>query len=245
MHQFFVAPQNISSREVIFKGNEFHHLIDVLRGKIGERVIVNDNQGSEYEVILTSISRNLARGQIEKKRRVKRASVEITLAQALPKGKKMDWVVQKNTEIGVAEIVPIQTARTMVQLSETQRKTRPSRWQEIAKQAAQQSRRSFIPQIAPLTELEKLKWSKYDLGLILWEGEREKAIRNLFPFSKREMKRVLIVVGPEGGFTSGEICFLKKQKKVHFVSLGEKILRTETAGLVAVTIILYELGEIG
>jgi 16S rRNA (uracil1498-N3)-methyltransferase len=171
--------------------------------------------------------------------------VSITLGQGLPKADKFEWVVQKTTELGVAEIVPLLTERVVPQLSARHGTPKVARWEKLAREASKQSGRSTVPRLSPPRSLEGFyaSYQRADLKLVLWEGEGTRRLRTaLAAFAP--VTSVAVVVGPEGGLTPREVAQGESYGFI-VVGLGERILRTETAGLVAVALLQYQFGEIG
>jgi len=178
------------------------------------------------------------------------APIEVTLYQGLPKGDKMDLVIQKSTELGVARIVPVICERTVVKLDEKKAETRLARWQRIAEEAAKQSRRTIIPAVSRQVTFDAAleEVSGTTLAVMPWEEESALGIKHvLTSYSRRKARDksdIAVFIGPEGGF-SAEEADMARSKGVLPVSLGPRIMRTETAGLAAITMIMYELGDLG
>ena len=201
-------------------------------------------------VLIEHTSVSMVEGRIITEKMIEVESlVEITLFQGLPKARKMDLIVEKCTELGVNKIVPIRTARTIPEMDanrpEEKMKMRLSRWNKIAKESSKQSGRVKIPEIGDLIPFSQALNEKVDLSLIPWESEREQGLKEML--RKYEVVaypcRVGIFIGPEGGFTKEEI----GQARHHCVipvSLGSRILRTETAGMITIALVLYELEPI-
>ncbi len=242
MSRFFVPEKEIGPcRKVSIKGKEVRHIGQVLRLKKGERIEIFDGRGKEYLVLLQEVQRRKVTGKILKESNVDREPrVKITLAQSLPKANKMDLVVQKCVEMGASRIIPFLSKRTVVRVEEGKLRERRQRWQRIAEQASRQCGRSGVISVEkPRTYPEVLKEAKSaDLALIPWERSRVK-IKGVLK-EKRKACSPLVLIGPEGGFSEEEIKEAKAEGVIP-VSLGPRILRTETAGLAALAIILYEL----
>lgn len=231
------------------------HAARVLRLAAGDAVIVCDGRGFEYEGELASVTPRQATARIKSGRpSAAEPSVQLVLAQSVGKGDKMDLVVQKAVEIGVSRIIPLITARTVVRLDEAKAEARVRRWRRIAYEAAKQSGRARVPLVADVHGWDRL-FGRDDLGLVLvpWEGERS---RGLLETVRAEAAapsgeagsslplRVTVVIGPEGGLTAEETA-LARRHGAYPVTLGPRILRTETAGLVAAALVLGALGELG
>ncbi|MGB8648843.1 MAG: RsmE family RNA methyltransferase [Anaerolineae bacterium] len=239
MHRFFVSPGALSEGELILREAQAHQVHGVLRLHPGEIIVALDNTGREYRVELVQVSRALVRGRIvETLTESREARTELTLYQGLLKADKFEWILQKGTELGVAAFVPLVTERVIA--SDVSRNKR-ARWERILVEAAEQSGRTRIPRLADATLFAvALKQAQAGGGcaLIPWEGERAADLRTaLCPQGS-----VHLFIGPEGGLSAGEI----EQARSHAVqpiTLGPRILRAETAGLVAASAILFARGE--
>lgn len=247
MAKFFVNAQNISEKQIIIDGENVNHIKNVLRLQIGDEIIINDRQGHDYKCIINAIEQGTIIALIDSvTHSLSEPQVEVILFQSLIKGEKMDWVIQKAVEIGVTKIIPICTTRCVVKI-ENPKKTisKVERWNKIAESAAKQSGRGVVPEVfAPITFLEGLNYAQQNdlCALIPYEKEYEVGIRKVL--NSTEAKSFGIFIGPEGGFTEQEIQEALHQG-VHSVSLGNRILRSETASLVTLANIMYEMGEMG
>jgi len=242
--RFFVNPETIGKDKVsLVDKDDIHHILRVLRLKEKEPIIVLDGLGNEYNVVITSIGKDVITGKIVEKVTHPPKKIELTLIQALPKIAKMDLVISKCTELGISKIIPVKTQRSVINLKDES--TRCTRWKKIAKSSSAQCQRVDIPIINSITNLttslELIK--EVDLGLILYEKAKG-LLRNVFLNKNLKLKKIAIFIGPEGGFTYQEIKEVES-KGIIPVSLGPYILRCETAPIVACSIILYELGIIG
>jgi len=244
-HRFFVLPECIGEYKVSFDEEDSHHIKNVLRLNEGDVIEVCNGLGNLFEVKITSNERNRVCGRILKKVECKKGDdLRVTLFQAILKGSKMDFVIQKATEIGVVRIVPVFTERTVVDLQNGKDKKRLLRWKKITMEASKQSKRVTVPKIddpMDLVELPKVL-SDFDRILIFWEDEKERGIRDVLDSLK--CSNVAIIIGPEGGFSEREVNLVKGVGG-KTVTLGDNILRAETAGLVASAIVLYELNALG
>lgn len=213
----------------------------VLRKRKGESLLVVDSAGSVFEAIIESDDGSVVRLQ-QRIERPAEPSVDVTLAQAIPKGQKMDFVVEKTTELGVGTIVPLRTKRVIG--SETG-PAKLERWRRIAKSAAAQSGRSRVPVVAEITPWAELlgTFPEYDTVLLPWEAVEPTALRTRLGALVAAAARVLVIIGPEGGFSHDEAEAAIAAGATP-IALGPRILRTETAGLIALTAVLYETGNI-
>ncbi|MCS7187720.1 MAG: 16S rRNA (uracil(1498)-N(3))-methyltransferase [Armatimonadetes bacterium] len=238
----FIVPFKLTSEHVTLTEEFAHRLIRVLRMKIGDRVILCDSRGSEWVAEIVGAETNTVRLKlIDRLFSPTEPTVYVTLFQGIPKGEKMDFVVQKATELGVQRIVPMFTRRTVVQLSSDRAKSKRERWQRVAISATEQSGGKIVPEIAlPLTFRQATDEASHaNLWLLFYEAA-EKPLREVVQ-SQQNVNHVAIMVGPEGGFDPSEVA-TAQQKGAQVVSLGKRILRTETASIVAVALVLYELG---
>lgn len=246
MGKFHVRPEAIRGDRVAFDGQETRHLARVLRLGPGDLVQVVDGQGAEFQVRLESIEGRSATGTIlARSTAASESLLAITLAQGIPKGDKMEWIVRTATELGVARIVPLLTERTVVRLEPGRWRDRVRRWQRVAKEAAKQCGRAVIPAVdAPrsLQEFAEADW-KADLALCLWEGER-RGLRELLAETAGRVTSALLVVGPEGGLAPREVEALAA-RGFKVAGLGPRILRTETAGPVGVALLQARFGDLG
>ena len=239
-----LAPDAVHGDAVTFEAAAAHHLGRVLRAAVGDVVQAVDHEGTLLAVRLTAIAARHAEGLIVGRAPLTTESpLDLTLAQGVPKGDKMDGIVRMATELGVTRVVPLLTARTVVRLEPTRWSARLGRWQRIAKEAAQQSGRAAVPEIA--TPREVSSWAREPgargLLICLWEEEREGLDTRLPP---GPCARVTVVVGPEGGLTADEVRGLADAGAV-VASLGPRLLRTETAGAVAVALLQSRYGDLG
>ncbi|OGW15177.1 MAG: hypothetical protein A2035_08825 [Nitrospirae bacterium GWA2_42_11] len=224
-------------------GDLLKHLLGSLRIKIGERIVFVDEDKNRYLVAVTHAGKDSITGNIiDKTVLIRKHGVSINLVQAIPKGPKFDYIIQKSTELGVSAITPVISERCVVRPEKEQAQAKLLRWRRIALEAAQQSNRRDVPEIkTPVTFTEFLtSYGKVDLKILLWEGEKEHGIKDILKNTK-DVKSVAVVIGPEGGFSENEVK-IAVEKGFTSVSLGESILRTETAPIVILSIILYELG---
>jgi 16S rRNA (uracil1498-N3)-methyltransferase len=249
MNRFFVSPEAFATEEVEMDGPLSHRLRSVLRMRKGDTVVLLDGKGYEYEAVLEDVDGPAVHARVlERRRGLSESPVEIALYQSVIKGDRFDWVLEKGTELGVARFVPLIVQRSVVRPSSGP-SARGERWQRIVTEAAEQCGRSVLPIVAPVTEFEDTLASVAGLRLLPWEEERALGLRTVLRQEMPSLKAterpvVSLFIGPEGGFTLREV-ERARSRGVHVVSLGQRILRSETAGIAAVAAILYELGELG
>lgn len=253
MYRFFVSPEQVSENQILIIGDDVNHIKNVLRMKPGEQVRISDGEELEYFCHVVSLSEQEVCLEIDRREAFStELPVEITLYQGLPKGDKMELIIQKAVELGVHEIVPVSMKRCVMKLDEKKAGNKVKRWNAIAEAAAKQSKRSVIPEVTmPMTwkqmlhASEDVKWK-----LLPYEcADGMASIRRILSeladtAGKWELGqtkcKVGILIGPEGGFDEGEV----EQAEEHgwnCVSLGSRILRTETAGMCLLSMMTYVL----
>jgi 16S rRNA (uracil1498-N3)-methyltransferase len=246
MRRFLVPPEAVSQERLRLSGEEAAHLRRVLRLGPGARITAFDGVGHEYAAVVERFEANGVVCRILHHRQTQpERSVHIVLGQGLPRALKLEWVIQKTTELGVAEIVPLLTERVVPQLRDRVVAQKHARWEKVAREACKQCGRSTIPRVWPLTMLDDFfaSFQSAELRLLLWEGEHGRRLRQVLPADDR-LASVAVVVGPEGGFTLPEVA---RGEAYGFlpVGLGWRILRTETAGLVVAALLQHRYGDLG
>lgn len=247
MHKFFTPANMFSDTHAVITGEDVKHIYKVLRVKPGEKVIVNNLQSEEFLGEVEEVNKQEVSIKILEKLDVNNESnLKITLFQGMPKAAKMDLIVQKCVELGISEIIPTITDRVDVKLKGEFKKL--DRLNKIALEACKQSKRTLIPQVLEPMEFKAVldKLDELDLMVIPYENATGYGIRAMVNSieDKNSIKNVGIMVGPEGGFEESEIEALK-EKGAHIVTLGPRILRTETAGFTCISLLQYELGDLG
>ncbi|UCH80938.1 MAG: 16S rRNA (uracil(1498)-N(3))-methyltransferase [Nitrospiraceae bacterium] len=251
MTRIFLPPEHLESNEIVITGDNARHLALVLRIKTGETVHVLDGNGSTYTCkVLDVQKKNIVVQKVDKKACAAESPLSITLVQGIPRREKMELIIQKSTELGVHIIMPVITERSQVRHTQ-----KLDRWKKIAASAAQQSGRERIPEImvpvtfddylAALPDLPLDKTGKQDglLKVILSETCEEQNLKKILK-ANQDATQISLLVGPEGGFSREEI-HVAVEKAFVEVSLGPRILRTETAPISSISIIQYELGDMG
>lgn len=243
MHQFFVPPENIQGNRIVITGEDVNHIKNVLRMKVGEEIAVsNGMDGKEYRCGILDISQEV----LCELRFVKEDGVElpskITLFQGLPKADKMELIVQKAVELGVYEIVPVSMGRCIVKLDEKKQKSKISRWQGIAESAAKQSKRRIIPEIKNVMSMkEACQYAeKMDVVFVPYELAEDMPKTRALIEAIKPGERIGFFIGPEGGFEESEIAQVM-EAGAKPITLGKRILRTETAGFTVLSILMYHL----
>jgi len=248
LHRFFVTADTIRDNLIEIDKEQTHHIEKVLRLKNGDYLELFDGAGNEYICRIHGNRNGLILAEIEKHYfRANQPAAQVVLAQGIAKGEKMDYVIQKAVEIGVYAIIPFVSERTVVILNEQKARQKVSRWQNIAREACKQSGRNVIPEIKPIVKLPQLmNYVQDKRAVMLYEGEKNIGLRDILIKYKDSLnvQSLTVMVGPEGGFSPAET-ELAQNNNVILAGLGSRILRTETAGLVAASIILYAAGDLG
>lgn len=247
MRRFFVEKIDAEKNSFSITGPEAKHISKVLRMGPGDRFIVMDGKGARYLALIESAGSREVRAFLEKPLPEPPPSpVEIILCQGLLKSRKVDYVIQKTSELGVDGIIPFSCERTVVRLKKDRISGRMKHWREIARSSAKQSDRAVPARIESLVPFNELVagWKEEDaLKVILWEEEESKDLKGLLRESSNQ-KKFIGMVGPEGGFSREEV---EAAKDAGFVpaSLGHRILRSETAAVTVVAVVQYEWGDLG
>ncbi len=246
MHRFYVTPDQIDGDIVRITGSDVNHLKNVLRMKQGDEIIICNGQGKDYYCIINRVSEGETTAKIESVEETgTELKTKITLFQGLPKKDKMELIIQKAVELGVSEIVPVMTKRVVVKIEDKKKEEKKlERWQAIAEEAAKQSRRGIIPKITPIMTYKDAlaKAKQMELGLIPYENATGMSKTREIMNSIGQYETVGIMIGPEGGFEETEIT-LAMEQKVRPITLGRRILRTETAGLAILSMMVLMLEE--
>lgn len=245
MQKFFVEENQIENNKIDIIGEDVRHISNVLRMQKGEQILIGSKE--TLETYLTEIEQiekeKVVAKIIEKLETQTESNVEIDLYQGLPKADKMELIIQKTTEIGVSKVIPVDMARCIVKLDEKDAKKKIERWQKVAEGAAKQSKRSKIPEIKNKIKIKDLEniIGQYDTFIVAYEEENEVTLKQeLKKLKEQEKYKIGVLVGPEGGIAKEEIEKLI-QYNSKIVTLGKRILRTETAPIVLTSNIIYEL----
>ena len=246
MHRFFTTPENITEEKVILRGTDVAHIRTVLRLKGGDRIQVLDGQGNCYTVILMTVRRDRIESTIFLKEDASNCEspLRICLGQGMVKGTGFDGIVRKSVELGVDKVVPVSASRCISKLSQEDAAKKIDRWSRIAREASKQCGRSRVPDIDSKSTTVKdfcFVNRESDLKLIFWEEERSLRIKDLL--HKNQLNSVAILIGPEGGFSSKEVEISRKYG-FQSVSLGPRLLRTDTAPLAAISILQNHWGDL-
>lgn len=260
MNRFFIDAARIRDSHIDICGEDAVHILRVLRLGPGDPVELCDGAGTDYSAIIIEAGKDGLRAKLREGSPSKgEPKTKVTLYQGIPKGPKMDIIIQKCVELGIYRIVPLDTARTITNLSEVKKADkRVARWQKIAEEAAKQSKRGVIPRVdMPRAYSQVIESATHDLKLFLWEDERETGLKKYLvnnqygahgactaSIEEHGVQGVDIglVIGPEGGFDHDEVT-LAKGEGWQTITLGPRILRTETAGFATLASIMFYMGE--
>ncbi len=248
MHRFYLPPAACEGALLELTGTEAHHAGQVLRLRPGEAVTVLDGAGRELVCAVAAVDRRVVRLTVREHRQHPPPRPRITLCQAVAKSRAMDWIVQKATELGAARLVPVFTERSVPRLAAAEAGTRAARWREIALEAMKQCGTPWLPEIPPPAPLEAVlaQMAGADLALVAaltsGAGPLRARLAEYHTRTGRPPESPAIWVGPEGDFTPAELAALERAG-VLAISLGPRVLRCETAALVSLALLNYELGR--
>jgi 16S rRNA (uracil1498-N3)-methyltransferase len=245
MPRFYVPNPRIEQELLKVEGSEVRHIRRVLRLKVGDRLVFFDGSAKEYEGIIVEESPSSVVMKVANiSSPAKESPLEITLAQSLLKGEKMEYLIQKATELGIKKIIPFFSSRSVPLLDKSKKLRRYHRWEKIAIEACKQCGRVAVPKVEPLQNYSDMlrMASSEALRLILWEKEG-RGLKEVLQGSKG-MTKIFFMVGPEGGMSDAEVGEAEKAGFIP-ITLGKRILRSETAGLCLLSILQYEWGDLG
>ena len=248
MSKFFVANEQIKDGKIYITGEDVNHIVNVLRLKVDDEILVCDKDSSvTYKTKIIEVLKEKVLCQvIEKVKETTESNVDVTIFQGLPKADKMEYIIQKGTELGVKKIVPVEMKRCIVKFDKKDEVKKIARWQKIAEVAAKQAGRDFIPVIENLIDINEIENISSDFDLIIVAYEEEKIISLKDELKKLKESydndsrlKIGVVIGPEGGLDKIEVENLK-QNGAKVVTLGNRILRTETASIAILSNVMYE-----
>jgi len=244
MPHFYVPPENISDKTFRITGEDVHHLVTVLRYAVGDKLKLFDGQGKTMIGVIDLISKDEIKGTLLRSAAMEKPGIAVHLYQAVPKGERFDWFVEKAAELGVAKVTPLITARSVITEVAEQKL---ERWRRLGKAACQQCGRAGLMEIEKPVEFSPLlgrgPMPVAALNIIAWESESSKTLKEAFE-ERKVVKEANIFIGPEGGFSVKEIELAKASGLIP-VTLGTRILRSETAGLLSTILALNLAGEYG
>ena len=248
MSKFFVRDEQIKNDIIKIQGQDVNHIKNVLRKKVGDEIIIcNSDKEYTYLCNITKIEKesiecNIVRGLEDFK-----SNIKVTIMQGLPKKDKMDLVIQKSVELGCYDIQPVDMERCIVKYDEKDKKKKIERWQKVSEVAAKQCDRNFIPKVNNIMKLKNIcnLLSEYDIVILAYEKEEKIKLKEALKMIKEKYGeneiKIAVIIGPEGGISLKEVEMIKENDNVVTVTLGKRILRTETVALNILSIIMYEL----
>lgn len=248
MYKFFVKDNQINDNKIQIIGKDVNHIKNVLRLPKDEVIqVCNIDTSKSYITKIVELRNDCVRVEIlEECNETTETKILVHIFQGLPKQEKMETIIQKATEIGVSDITPVRMERCVVKLDEKTASKKIERWQKIAEVAAKQSKRDKIPTIHSCINLKSIyeKLKEYDIVIMAYEEEKENSIKQILTNLSHEKElKIAVIIGPEGGISKEEVELLNELPNLKTVTLGKRILRTETAPLVLASVIMYEFDE--
>lgn len=247
MPRFFVKTNQIQDETIKILGEDVNHIKNVLRKNIDNEIeICNQENGKAYHCKILKIKDDEILCNIIEEMQKQENKIKVDIYQGLPKSDKMEFIIQKSVELGVNSIIPVRMARCVVKIDKKNEKKKLERWNKISESAAKQCGRSYIPEVKPIIEIKDIKNLKnaYDEIIVAYENEKENYIKKELTKLKelKQELKIAILIGPEGGLDKNEVMLLK-ENGANIVTLGNRILRTETVALNMLSIIMYELED--
>lgn len=245
MHHFFVTPEQVREKKIYIEGSDVNHMKNVLRMKIGERAEVSDGNNLQYLCCVEAYEGGQAVLEVlEEKESDTELASRLYLFQGLPKSDKMELIVQKAVELGVSAVIPVATKRSVVKLDDKKAAKKAERWRGIAESAAKQAGRGIIPEVMNVMGFQEALDFAADLDVVLIPYELAEGMKGTKEIIRgiKKGQSVGIFIGPEGGFELEEV-EKAAESGAETITLGRRILRTETAGLAMLSILMFELEE--
>lgn len=244
MSRFYAPKENVRGNLIFIDGQEAKHIINVMRLGLNDSVIVFDGTGNEYAGFIKEIRTKSVTVEIVGTRKPKDESLPyVTLVQAIPKKDKMDYIIEKATELGITEIIPIISERTIVDVDEDKAKSRVNRWRTISKEASKQCGRKDVPIMGDIISFDEAvkAINVYDLSLFCCLDDKSMSLKKAI----REVKsgKILVFIGPEGDFSPREIDMARSNANCFIISLGNRVLKSDTAGLYVLSCLNYEFSK--
>ncbi|MGD8189014.1 16S rRNA (uracil(1498)-N(3))-methyltransferase [Brevibacillus ginsengisoli] len=240
MQRYFIAPDQWMDEQVVITGDDVHHIVKVMRSEVGDQILVSDGAGRVASVRLTQIDPKEVRAQVvELLDEHREMPIQVTIGQGLPKADKLEWILQKGTEMGAYAFQTFSSERTVVKLDEKKEGKKLERWQKIVKEAAEQSHRAILPEVLSPTSFKSIleQGKSYSARIIAYEKEAAVGVKEVLS-TLSPGDSLLVLIGPEGGFSVEEVA---QAEAAGFVSvhLGPRILRTETASQYVLAAVSY------
>ena len=245
MPRFFVKNNQINNDKITIIDEDVKHIKNVLRKQIGDKIeVCNQDTGNSYKCEIEIIAENEIETKIIEEQKNIQEKIKVDIYQGLPKSDKMELIIQKSVELGANSIIPVNMKRCVVKLEGKDEIKKNERWQKIAESAAKQCGRGFIPEVKHLINVKEIcNWiNEYDVIIVAYENEKENTLKAELKKLKATDLKIGIVIGPEGGFEESDIKLLK-ESGAKIVTLGDRILRTETVALNVLSIIMYEFEQ--
>ena len=246
MYRFFVEPSQVGEKEIIITGNDVNHIKNVLRMKPKEPILISSKENLEYTCYIEEMSEDEIKAHIMY---AQEAGYELPsklyLFQGLPKSDKMEWIIQKAVELGVHEVIPVASKRAVVKLDQKKEEKKRTRWQAIAESAAKQSKRMYVPEVTKVMSFSQAVEYAKSMDVVLIPYELAKGMADTKEVIQKIEKgqSVGIFIGPEGRFEEAEVELAVQEAHAKSITLGKRILRTETAGLTVLSILMFTLEE--
>lgn len=244
MYHFFVEEEQVNGENAYISGSDVNHIVNVLRMKIGEELLISVKGDWDYLCKIEEIENDRVNLKLLESMEQRELPIKLTLLQGIPKSDKLEMIIQKATELGVSNIIPVKTNRVVVKIEEKKQASKVARWNAIAQSAAKQSKRSIIPKVLNPQTLDNALEIVKDYGVKLLPYENADGIKKTKDIlnSLDSKNNIAVFIGPEGGFEEAEV---KKSTDSGFevITLGKRILRTETAGLALLSNIMIRLEE--
>ena len=248
MSKFFVRDEQIDNDIIKIQGPDVNHIKNVLRQKVGDEIIIcNSDKENTYLCDITKMEKEIIECKIVRGLEDFKSNIKVTIMQGLPKKDKMDLVIQKSVELGCYDIQPVDMERCIVKYEEKDKRKKLERWQKISEVAAKQCDRNFIPKVNNIMTLKNIcnLLPEYDIVILAYEKEEKTKLKEVLKrikekYGESEIK-IAVIIGPEGGISPKEVEMIKENDDVITVTLGKRILRTETVALNVLSIIMYEL----
>ena len=246
MYRFFVEPSQINENQIFIKGSDVNHIKNVLRMKLKEEILISSGEDKEYTCYIEEMGEEEIIAHIMY---VQEAGYELSskiyLFQGLPKSDKMELIIQKAVELGVHQVIPVASKRAVVKLDKKKEEKKIARWQAISESAAKQSKRMYVPEIAGVMSFKQAVDYAKDLDIVLFPYELAEGMKKTKEIIGKinPGQSIGIFIGPEGGFEESEVELAKEKADAQVITLGKRILRTETAGLTVLAILMYTLEE--
>lgn len=248
MSKFFVRDEQIENNIVKIRGADVDYIKKVLKQKVEDEIIVcNSNNEKTYLCDIKKIENEMIECKIVRELEDFKSNIKVTIMQGLPEKDKMDLVIQKSVELGAFNIQPVEMERCNVKYEEKDKYKKQEKWQKIAEVSAKQCDRNFIPKVAGIKSLKDIckMLFKYDVVILTYEKEEKIKLSEVLKVMKEKYGeneiKIAVIIGPEGGLSSREVEMIQENKNVVTVTLGKRILRTETVALNVLSVIMYEL----